>query len=178
MDRGSPASLMVDAHKNFSRASLINQMLGIDLKITLADNDLPKVMRMCELAGVEVTFPLLDESVVEFSAQLPANLKLHGTQLRYFFKEALRDFLPAEILTKQKHGFGLPVGAWLTTHPQLMALNRDSLSSLKARGIVAPTFIDKLLGEHLHEHAAYFGTMAWVLMMLELWLQKHPSATT
>jgi asparagine synthase (glutamine-hydrolysing) len=132
---------------------------------------------MCELAGIEVAFPLLDESLVEFSGILPAQLKLRGTQLRYFFKEALRDFLPDEILRKQKHGFGLPVGAWLTTHPGLKALAGDSLSSLKGRGIVAPAFIDRLLGEHLRTHAAYYGTMAWVLMMLELWFQKHPPAS-
>jgi asparagine synthase (glutamine-hydrolysing) len=177
VDLDSPAQLMRDAHKNYSGDSLINQMLGIDLKITLADNDLPKVMRMCELAGVEVAFPLLDDAMVEFSGQLPEDLKLRGNQLRYFFKEALRDFLPSEIITKQKHGFGMPVGAWLTTHPGLMALNRASLASLKDRGIISPAFIDRLLNEHLHTHAAYFGVMAWVLMMLELWFQKHPSAS-
>ena len=176
VDIGSPAQLMRDTHKNFTGDSLINQMLGIDLKFTLADNDLPKVMRMCELAGVEVAFPLLDDDMVEFSGRLPEDLKLRGNQLRYFFKEALRDFLPGEIITKSKHGFGMPVGAWLTTHPGLMALNRASLASLKERGIISPAFIDRLLNEHLHTHAAYFGVMAWVLMMLELWFQKHPAA--
>lgn len=176
IDLGSPTCLMDEAHKNYRQASLINQMLGIDLKFTLADSDLPKVVRMCELAGVEVAFPLLDEAVVDFSGQLPADLKLRGTKLRYFFKEALRDFLPSEILTKSKHGFGLPIGAWLTTHPGLKSLAGDSLTSLKARGIVAPDFIDRLLGEHMREHAAYYGAMAWILMMLELWFQKHPSA--
>jgi asparagine synthase (glutamine-hydrolysing) len=152
---------------------LINQMLGIDLKFTLADSDLPKVTRMCELAGVGVAFPMLDEAVVDLSARLPANLKLRGTTLRYFFKEALRDFLPHQVLQKEKHGFGLPVGAWITTHPGLSALAGDCLTSLKQRGIVAPAFIDRLLAEHLKVHAAYFGTMVWVLMMLELWFQKH-----
>lgn len=177
VDRGAPLRLMEDTYKHYDRASLINQMLGIDFKFTLGDSDLPKVTRMCELAGIEVAFPLLDESLVAFSGTLPADLKLRGTRLRYFFKEALRDFLPAEILTKQKHGFGLPVGAWLTTHPGLMALAGDSLSSLKRRGIISPAFIDRLLSEHLRTHAAYYGTMAWVLMMLELWFQKHPAAS-
>lgn len=174
VDPGAPRKLMNETYENFSRASLINQMLGIDLKFTLADNDLPKVTRMCELAGIEVTFPMLDEAVVELSGRLPANLKLRGTQLRYFFKEALRDFLPGEVLRKQKHGFGLPVGAWLTTHPGLRTLAGDCLSGLKGRGIIAPAFIDRLLGEQLRVHAAYFGTMVWILMMLELWFQKHP----
>lgn len=173
VDRHAPAELMQSTHKHFRDASLINQMLGIDLKFTLADSDLPKVTRMCELAGVDVAFPLLDERVVEFSALLPAHLKLRGTQLRYFFKEALRDFLPGEILTKQKHGFGLPVGVWITSHPRLSALVKESLASLKGRGFISPVFVDRLLGEHLQAHAAYYGTMAWILMMLELWFQKH-----
>lgn len=178
VDPGAPLKLMGDTYENFKRATVINQMLGIDLKFTLADSDLPKVTRMCELAGVDVAFPMLDEGLVELSGRLPANLKLRGTRLRYFFKEALRDFLPREILEKQKHGFGLPVGAWLTTHPGLSGFARDCLSSLKGRGIVAPAFIDRLLGEHLRAHAAYFGTMAWVLMMLELWFQKHAPSKT
>jgi asparagine synthase (glutamine-hydrolysing) len=175
-DVNAPLELLRDTYEQFTSASLINQMLGIDLKFTLADNDLPKVTRMCQLAGVEVAFPMLDERVVELSARLPAALKLRGTRLRYFFKEALGDYLPPEILRKQKHGFGMPVGAWITTHPRLRELVRDSLSSLKNRGIIAPAFIDRLLSEHLRVHAAYFGSMAWVLMMLELWIQNHATA--
>jgi asparagine synthase (glutamine-hydrolysing) len=175
-DVTAPLNLLRSSYEQFTSASLINQMLGIDLKFTLADNDLPKVTRMCHLAGVEVAFPMLDERVVELSGRLPANLKLRGTRLRYFFKEALRDYLPAEILRKQKHGFGMPVGAWVTTHPRLRELVRDSLSSLKKRHIIAPTFIDRLLSEHLRVHAAYFGSMAWVLMMLELWFRNHSAS--
>jgi asparagine synthase (glutamine-hydrolysing) len=173
VDPGGPLKLMDDVYANFASANLINQMLGIDLKFTLADNDLPKVTRMCELAGIEVAFPMLDEAVVDLSGLLPADMKLRGTKLRYFFKEALKDFLPREILRKQKQGFGLPVGEWLTTHSGLRALAGDCLSSLKGRGIVAPEFIDRLLAEHLQSHAPYFGTMVWVLMMMDLWFQKH-----
>ncbi len=173
IDRGSPLAQMSETYGSARAESLINRMLALDLKFTLADNDLPKVTRMCELAGVDVVFPLLHESVVEFSAGLAPNLKLKGTTLRYFFKEALRDFLPAEIITKEKHGFGLPVGAWLQSHPPLRELAFDSLQSLKSRNIVRADFIDSLLSDHLQSHAGYYGTMVWILMMLELWFQKH-----
>jgi asparagine synthase (glutamine-hydrolysing) len=173
VNRGAPLELIGETYEQFSHASPINQLLGIDLKFTLADNDLQKVTRMCELAGIDVAFPMLDEGVVALSGRLPANLKLRGRRLRYFFKEALRDFLPGEILVKQKHGFGMPVGAWLTQHQGLNAFARDCLSRLETREIIAPAFIDRLLREHLHVHPAYYGTMAWILMMLELWFQKH-----
>lgn len=163
--------LLVDVHRPFANSSLINQMLGIDLRFTLADNDLPKVTRTCQLAGVDVAFPLLDEDVVEFSAALPAQLKLRGTRLRWFFKEALRGFLPPEVIAKQKHGFGLPVGAWLMTHRPLLDLAADAISALGPHGIVRPQFVDDLCRRLLPSHPAYYGTMVWVLMMLGLWFE-------
>ena len=173
VDTGHPLALMKATYDSAHADSLINRMLALDIKFTLADNDLPKVARMCELAGVDVTFPMLHESVVDFSATLAPAMKLRGTKLRYFFKEALRDFLPNEIITKEKHGFGLPVGAWLQSHPPLRELAGDSLMRLKQRNIVRPEFIDSLFSDHLQSHAGYYGTMIWILMMLELWFEKH-----
>ena len=173
VNAGHPLELLMDAHAPHSRASQINQMLAIDMRFILADGDLPKVTQMCSLAGVDVAFPLLDDRLLEFSERLPASMKLRGTQLRWFFKHALRDFLPPAVITKQKHGFGLPVGAWLVGHKPLLDLAIDSLGSLRKRGIVQPRFIDDLLDKRLREHAAYFGNMVWVLMMLGLWLDSR-----
>ncbi|HEV7929846.1 MAG TPA: asparagine synthase-related protein, partial [Nitrosospira sp.] len=113
------------------------------------------------------------DEIVAFSLRLEPHLKLNGTKLRYFFKEALRGFLPDDIIAKQKHGFGLPFGVWLQQHRGLQALASDSLSSLKSRNIVRTDFIDKLVGHHLDEHAGYHGTMVWVLMMLEQWYRQR-----
>jgi asparagine synthase (glutamine-hydrolysing) len=172
-DIGQPLASLAHTYGKSEAASLINRMLELDLKITLADNDLPKVMKACELAGMEVAFPFLSDQMVEFSARLTPQQKLNGTQLRWFFKEALRDFLPNEIITKQKHGFGLPFGVWLQHHKPLQQLATDSLTDLKARKIVRAEFIDQLVGQHLSEHAGYHGTMVWVLMMLEQWFKQR-----
>ena len=125
------------------------------------------------MAGVEVGYPLLDSALREFSMRLPTDYKLKGLKLRWFFKEALRGFLPDAILTKQKHGFGLPFGVWASRHPGLSALANDSLRSFAQRGLVQPKFIERLLSEHLPAHPGYYGEMVWILMMLEQWLQAH-----
>ena len=173
VDADVPHRLLRDAHAPYRDASLINQMLGIDLRFTLADNDLPKVTRMCALAGADVAFPMLDDDVVAFSAALPSRDKLRGTQLRPFFKESLSDFLPPQIIAKKKHGFGLPVGEWLARDPGLGELARDSLAWLKPRGIVRPEFIDELGGTLLHQHPGYYGNMVWLLVILSLWMQSR-----
>jgi asparagine synthase (glutamine-hydrolysing) len=172
-DANGPIMSLRQSYAENQAPSLINRMLALDLKVTLADNDLPKVLKACELAGMEVAFPFLSEDMVAFSAALTAKQKLNGTKLRYFFKEALRGFLPDEIITKQKHGFGLPFGVWLQQHKPLQQLASDSLTDLKKRNIIRSEFIDTLVGQHLNEHAGYHGTMVWVLMMLEQWFRQR-----
>jgi len=168
-----PEALLREVYDRTESHSFINRMLHLDLKFTLADNDLRKVSRACELAGVAVRYPLLDEALVEFSAGLTPDEKVRGQYLRHFFKQALKDFLPPEIINKSKHGFGLPFGLWMQTQPELRALANDSLSALRKRGIVQPEYIDRLMDQHRGGHASYYGVMIWVLMMLEQWLQQH-----
>jgi asparagine synthase (glutamine-hydrolysing) len=173
VDPEHPRRLMQATHAPFAGDSLVNQMLGIDLRFILADGDLPKVSHMCNLAGIDVAYPLLDDRLVEFSAVLASDLKLRGTKLRWFFKHALRDFLPPEIITKKKHGFGLPVGRWLIDHQPLRDLAMDSIGLLRPRGIVRPEFIDELLRRKLPEQPGYYGVMVWLLMMLGIWLDSR-----
>ena len=173
VDPVHPERLLAEAHAPFGHDSLVNQMLGIDLRFILADGDLPKVTHMCNLAGIDVAFPLLDDRLIEFSRHLPSNLKLRGTKLRWFFKHALRNFLPPEIIDKKKHGFGLPVGHWLIEHKPLRDLATDSINLLRPRGIVRPQFLTTLLDVKLREHPGYYGTMVWILMMLGIWLDSR-----
>ncbi|OYO28693.1 asparagine synthetase B [Janthinobacterium sp. PC23-8] len=155
------------------KLSQINALLALDMRFTLADNDLPKVRKACELAGVEAAFPFLHDAMVAFAASLPPGDKLKGMRLRPFFKQALAGILPPAIVRKKKHGFGLPFGLWLQSHAPLREFAFDSLAQLRRRGIVRPGFIDDLQGRLLLEHPAYHGTMVWILMMLEQWLSAH-----
>jgi len=173
IDVGEPAAIAREVYARTHSRAAVNRMMHLDLKQTLADNDLRKVGRMCLLAGTEVRYPLLDDDLVEFSGRLPPSYKVRGLKLRWFFKEALRDFLPPETITKSKHGFGLPFGLWLETHPALMELARESLTSLRRRAILRESWIDRLADLHRSEHATYYGVMIWVLMMLEQWFQTR-----
>ncbi|MBR0568598.1 asparagine synthase [Azoarcus sp. L1K30] len=157
--------------------SLVNRMLAYDWKYTLADNDLPKVIGTTQLAGVDVGFPLLSDELLAFSTTLPPAWKLKNLTLRWFFKESLRGFLPDAILTKKKHGFGLPFGIWATRHAGLKALARDALDSFATRGIVRPAFIREVLDTHLPAHPGYYGEMVWILMMMEFWMRDRADST-
>ena len=79
---------------------------------------------------------------------------------------------PAQASAKTKHGFGMPVGPWLQNHKPLQEMALDSLSDLKKRGFIRPELIDELTSVHVQTHAGYYGTMVWVLMMLEQWFKR------
>ena len=153
-----------------------NRELAYDWRFTLAESDLPKVCGTVRLAGIDVGFPMLDDDLLDFSLRLKSDEKLKGLKLRWFFKEALRGFLPDEILTKKKQGFGLPFGVWTTRHVALRALASDSVRSLAARGILREDFVKQLLDKRLYEHPGYFGEMIWISMMLEQWLRGHAAS--
>jgi asparagine synthase (glutamine-hydrolysing) len=156
--------------------SLINRMLAYDWRYALAENDLPKVVGTASLAGVDVGFPLLDDELVDFSLRLAPSYKLRGLRLRWFFKEALRDFLPRETIAKKKHGFGLPFGVWISSYAPLRALALTSARDLADRQVVRQDFVDRLFSRYLPDHPGYYGEMAWQFMMLEQWLQRHRPA--
>ncbi|MFO1268266.1 MAG: asparagine synthase-related protein [Rubrivivax sp.] len=172
VDVRAPARLRREVWDAAKTGSDVNRALAFDWRFTLADNDLPKVRGTTALAGIDVRFPFLADELFAFSLKLPAAYKLKGLKLRWFFKEALRGFLPDEIITKKKQGFGLPFGVWATQHAGLKALAGDSLSSLAGRGIVRPEFIAALIDKRLPEHPHFYGEMVWILMMLEQWLQR------
>jgi asparagine synthase (glutamine-hydrolysing) len=153
--------------------SPVNRMLFLDWKFTLHDNDLVKVNTMCQLAGVDVAYPMLDPAVVEFSLRVPGDWKVRNGELRWFYKRAMRNLLPRPIIDKTKHGFGLPFGVWTRTHDGLRRLSEESLGSLGTRGYFRREFLHEALRLHREGHASYYGELVWILMVLELWLQAH-----
>ncbi|MFN3543470.1 MAG: asparagine synthetase B family protein [Thiobacillus sp.] len=173
IDPASTDAALVDVYERTASDHYINRMMHVDLKFTLADNDLRKVGTMTEAAGIEVHYPLLDDRLVEFAHHLPVDYKVRGQTLRWFFKQALTDLLPEKIIKKTKHGFGLPFGVWSNQYAPLGELVGDSLSDFKRRGWIQPAYLDHMLAMHRGPHASYYGVMVWVTMMLERWLQEN-----
>lgn len=172
VDDSLPQKLQNGIFQQPEQASELDRMLFLDWHITLADNDLRKVSQMCELAGVNVAYPLLSDELIDFSCLIPDDMKLKGQKLRYFYKYAMRNFLPAQTLSKTKHGFGLPFGVWLREYKPLRELAHDTLEKLKARHYFEKGFIDKAFEMHEQQHASYYGELIWLMLVLELWLDS------
>jgi len=173
IDTRAPLTAMAQVYAQAPSADLLQRLLFYDWHYTLADSDLRKVGEMCRLAGVEVSYPMLDPRVIDLSLRVPSGLMMRGTELRSFYKRAVAGFLPDEILAKKKHGFGLPFGVWLKSHARLADLTFGLLGELKSRRVIRPAFIDRLIAEHREGHPGYYGYAIWDLAMLEAWFQEH-----
>lgn len=178
VDISSPLQHQREVWAGAKTTNNTNRELAFDWRYTLAESDLPKVSGTTRLAGLDVGFPMLDDDLLAFSMRLPVDYKLKGLKLRWFFKEALRGFLPDEIITKKKQGFGLPFGVWATRNEALLKLASESVRGLVDRGILRADFAETLLTQRLYEHPGYFGEMIWISMMLEQWLKTHASNYT
>lgn len=163
--------------QHFSRArasSELNRILYLDMKMTLADNDLRKVSGTAEIVGVNVRYPFLDAQLADLAGRIPATLKLKGFKKRYIFKEAMKDILPSKVLHKKKHGFGVPLSQWLLREPRMNQLMQDVLhdSQTRQRGYFRPEFFERLAKLH-SQQPNFYGEIVWYLLALELWHRKH-----
>ena len=146
----------------------------IDLQMAITDNDLTKVNRSAKAAGVSVLYPYLTPDLIDFMGRVPTALKVKRTEKRYLFKKAVQPLLPEVILTKKKQGFGLPFGHWFRHDPTFKSFVRDILLSQKSieRGYIDRRFLTRLIDRH-QQGAWDYRTEIWLLLMLELWHQRH-----
>jgi asparagine synthase (glutamine-hydrolysing) len=178
VDESYPLNLLRSIYHRPESGSQLNRMLYLDWQITLADNDLRKVTQTCGLAGIDVVYPMLDDDLVEFSCNVPTHWKIQGNNLRHFYKEAFKGWLPKETIEKTKQGFGLPFGVWMRTYQPLREMAYDNLLKLKEREFIRPEFIDKAIEMHQSQHASYYGELVWILTVFELWMQGHTANST
>jgi len=155
----------------------LDQLLLIDSKTYLPGDILTKVDRMSMAVSLEARVPLLDHKLIEFVMRIPVSMKMWGSETKYIFKKAVADLVPAEILTRPKQGFGMPLHQWI--NDQLRERIRDTLHGFRARqrDYVNPDYLNVLLEEHErgrrdHSHAL------WALFMLELWHRTFVDQTS
>jgi len=173
VDTQLPLHQKQQRYQECKSADVVDRMMYLDWKFTLADNDLVKVSQMCQLADVEVRYPLFEKELVDFSCTIPSELKAPNGQLRHFYKNAFRGFLADGTINKSKHGFGLPFGVWMKQQPELQQLAMSAMQRFKARNILQPAFIDHAIRTYQQGHAGYYGELVWIIVVLELWLEQH-----
>jgi asparagine synthase (glutamine-hydrolysing) len=157
--------------KRANGAGVVDAALLADTMTYLPNDLLVKVDIASMANSLEARSPFLDHHVIEFAASLPENLKLRGLTTKYILKKTLTKLLPSENLTRNKMGFGVPIGHWF--RGQMQPFLRENLLSERAarRGLFRPEAVRRLIELHTRGERDYTHQL-WALLMLELWFQR------
>jgi len=152
---------------NVQKEAYFDKMTHFDFKCLL-----PALLqvedRMSMAHGLESRVPLLDHSLVEFAATIPADMKFEGGNMKHLLKEVFTTEIPPEILHRRdKMGFPVPLKEWFGGELKNFVMDIFSTMESKHRPYINHDVVKKNFGKE-----AQFSRKIWGLMNLELWHQQ------
>jgi len=150
----------------------LDRCVAIDFASYLPDDILVKLDRMAMATSLEGRAPFLSHKVVDFAVKLPTDLRVRDGRGKHLLRRVAARWLPPEVLSKPKQGFGIPLGNWF--RGPLAGLARDVFASrsFKERGLLQPAAANRYLEGHLRGEADY-GEVLWLMVSLELWAGRY-----
>ena len=152
--------------------NFVEQMQFLDINNYLLDDILTKVDRASMAYGLEAREPLLDHRIVEFSWQLPMNLKIRNQDQKWILKQILAKYLPKDLIDRPKMGFGVPIDSWIRKDLRELTLDLLSPKKLDSQGFFDSKVINNRLQQHLSGKQNYQHDL-WGVLMFQLWYEKY-----
>lgn len=149
----------------------LEQILSGDMGTYLVDDILTKVDRASMANSLEARAPLLDQKLLAFAARLPVSMKLRGDNGKYALKRVAARLLPAEVLAKRKQGFAIPLASWFRNELRPMLQDTINSRAFRERGLFDFNGIQRLVNDH-QQGRLDRGELLWMIMILEVWMQR------
>jgi asparagine synthase (glutamine-hydrolysing) len=159
----------------------LHQALYLLSQSWLVEDLLMKADKMTMAASLELRVPFLAHPLVEWAARAPASAKVgRDASGRYVTKKVLREFastrLPADIVSRRKQGFPVPVYGWLADKLRPWARDLLAPGAMVFRYLHAGA-IERHLTEGTRANASMLHRhRLWNLLILELWLREWQPA--
>lgn len=141
------------------------------LRSFLMDEVLVKVDRATMWFSLESRAPLLDRRVVEYLLALPTKYKVGAWGKKRLLRELVKGRVPAEILDKPKHGFGVPVADWLRGPLKSMLLELTAADRIREQGLFHAEGVERLVSEHISGKIDRRKEL-WAMLQFQLWHSK------
>jgi len=148
----------------------------VDIKTWLPGDILTKVDRTAMAHSLEVRVPMLDGNLVQWALNLPRGCKLDRGKTKKVLRRLAAKCLPAELLTRPKQGFSVPLAAWFRG-PLGAAFERDlgAANGLAASGDFEIPYIKSLLQQHRGGLSDHSRTL-WLCWMFDKFLRDVHTA--
>jgi asparagine synthase (glutamine-hydrolysing) len=154
-----------------THADLFQRMTYLELRQRLAELLLMRMDRIAMASSVEGREPFLDHELVELAMALPPGMKYRRHEGKHVLREAMRDVLPSEVLSRPKQGFGSPMKEWLRGDFGREAHAAVLRSALADRGLIDYGVVDDLFAAHRHRHGDWSKHL-WNLYCVSAWYDR------
>ncbi len=156
-----------------SQLSTLDLVQTLDARTYLPGDILRKVDGASMAWSLECRVPLLDASIVEFSASLPPALRRKNNVAKFLLKKVAEKYVPLELIYRKKRGFRVPIRRWLKG--DLLDRIRPELLSGEAvrRGILSANGVRWVLAAQRRPWMN-LSSCLWCLWMLEQWARLAP----
>jgi asparagine synthase (glutamine-hydrolysing) len=136
---------------------------------------LGKLEHLSSWLGIEARCPYTSPAYVHFVYNIPARFKVRRGEVKAFFKRAIADLLPHDVVYRPKQGFRTPTpelfrgrfGDW--AKPLLLE------TGLTRAGILRRDTLDAMLVEH-RRGSRDLSTRLWTALVLNLWHERWVTA--
>ena len=109
---------------------------------------------------------------MELIARIPSDLKLHNGQGKYIFKKALGRVLPADVLSRPKKGFAVPVAEWF--RGELKEFAHDTMFR-RQDGLLNGSFLMQCWKQHQGGQRDW-SALLWSVLMFRSWQEVQKAA--
>ncbi len=168
----SPGLPLEVAYATAPAGDPLGGMLAADVSTILPDDFLVKVDRASMAHGLEVRPPLLDHELMELAARIPSAWKVRGGKTKWVLKESYRHLLSDALIDRPKHGFEIPIDAWLRGPLRETFESAVLDSSARVRDLVDQPAVRSLYRSHLSGVGRH-GNVLWSLLVLARWAERY-----
>ncbi|MBI2838043.1 MAG: asparagine synthase (glutamine-hydrolyzing) [Acidobacteria bacterium] len=146
----------------------LHDALCADFVTYLSGDLLVKEDRLAMHFSLEGRMPFLDAQLADFCLALPDHLLLEGGTGKHILRRWARSRLPDEIVSRKKHGFGVPLAEWL--REPLKHLGEETIRTVPDQVFNRRAWQD-LWAKHQSGHEDYSQTL-YNLITFNGWLQS------
>lgn len=151
--------------------SSIDSMLSVDAKTYLVDDILVKVDRATMHYSIEGREPFLDYRLFEFVSRLDDKMKIKNGTKKYLLKQICHDYLPAEIMDRQKMGFSAPILEWFRGEAGVLFDEYLTESKLKSHGLLNVSYV-RMLYTNFKRGESFAINKLWLILMFQMWYER------
>jgi asparagine synthase (glutamine-hydrolysing) len=151
--------------------SPVNDLLALDFKTFLVNNNLNKVDRATMAMSLEGREPMLDFQLVEFLAQLPASFKIRNGQTKWLLKQVVHRHIPQSLMDRPKKPFIAPLTVWFKDELSNLLKYYLAPAQLAKTGLFNEEPIVQLRDRYLRGEQIQFQKL-WQLLSFQLWYDR------